>query len=168
MIPSYFQSYVDLVKNDDLQTALNEGKTNLLEIFHYVDADKMNVSYQEGKWTFQQMLQHIIDAERVFVYRAMRFARNDSTDLLGFDENEFADVARAEHLSKAFLLEMYEQNRKTTSLFFESLNEEEMNRVGKASGTECGVSALGKIICGHELHHIKVIKERYFPVLSID
>jgi len=140
----------------------------LIEIFHYVDSDKMNISYEEGKWTLAQMLQHIVDAERVFVYRAMRFARNDATDLLGFDENHFADVARAEHLSKSFLLEMYEINRKNTSLFFQGLNTEELSRVGKASGTECGVAALGKIISGHELHHIKVIKERYFPVLSID
>jgi hypothetical protein len=126
-----------------------------------VTPEKENYRYAEGKWSVKELLQHLIDAERVFAYRALRFARNDSSELSGFDENLYVETCQADQRKMSSLLEEFNWMRKSNILMFESMSEDVMRREGRVDGNPISVRALGLIICGHLLHHLKVMEERY-------
>jgi glycerophosphoryl diester phosphodiesterase len=107
------------------------------------------------------VLQHIIDAERVFAYRALCFARKDTTPLPGFDENIFADHSKAEQRKWKELVKEFRAVRESTELLFSSFDEDQLEAAGMASGKSVYVMGIGFIIAGHTNHHMKVIKERY-------
>ncbi|MBK8312096.1 MAG: DinB family protein [Chitinophagaceae bacterium] len=109
----------------------------------------------------KEIIQHIIDAERVFTYRALRFARKDETPLPGFDENTYADNAKTGNRKWDDLLEEFNALRRSTEILFNSFDEDQLNATGLASGNPVSVLAIGFIIAGHVNHHISVIKERY-------
>ena len=107
------------------------------------------------------MVAHIIDCERVFMYRGLSFARNDKSVLPGFDENEWANEVDVSNRSMDSLLEEYQHARKANILFFENISDEISKRKGKANNNDMSVRALGFIISGHEIHHMGILKERY-------
>ncbi|MGA9270597.1 MAG: DinB family protein [Lutimonas sp.] len=159
----FFQPYMEIVTDAD--SGLNELLESSLEacnsLFSDLDPGKEDYRYAEGKWSIKELLQHIIDTERIFAYRALRFARNDSTGLPGFDENLYVETCDAGGRSLSSLLEEFKLIRKSNILMFESMNENVLKRMGKIDGNAISVRALGFIICGHLLHHLKVIEERY-------
>jgi hypothetical protein len=123
--------------------------------------DKFDYSYAGGKWTIKDIIQHIIDAERIFTYRALRFSRNDKTELPGFDENIYVDDANGSKRSIMELLTELSAVRHSTMLLFKTFNEEQLLRIGIASNNPMSVRALGFVIIGHQNHHQKVFEERY-------
>jgi len=159
----FFQPYMDIIPTDD--SGLNELLESSLEacnsLFHSLGPDKEDYRYAEGKWTIKELLQHIVDSERVFAYRALRFSRNDSTQLPGFDENLYAENCEVTHRSLASLLEEFNWLRKSNIQMFAFMDETMLKRMGRIDGNQISVRALGFIICGHVLHHLKVIEERY-------
>ena len=158
----FYHGYISLVPEDDLSVSFNNQTAGTLQFLQDIPEAKQNYAYAPGKWTVKQVLQHVIDAERIFVYRALRFARKDATPLASFEENDYADAARVDHLNWADMLEEFRLVRKASEFFFRSLNEEELSRYGKASGVDITVRSLGFITIGHALHHQNVLKERYF------
>ncbi|NRA94566.1 MAG: DinB family protein, partial [Psychroserpens sp.] len=118
-------------------------------------------AYAEGKWTIKEVVQHIIDTERVFSYRALRFARYDSTELPGYDQDDFALNSKANLRSKEDILNEYSTQRAASIAMFESFDAETLLGQGKASGSSISVRALGFILIGHENHHCQIIKDRY-------
>lgn len=161
-VPVFYHNYINKVKQDDLNTAFRESSEAL---FNYLDAipnDHTGYSYGPGKWTVKQAVQHMIDAERVFVYRALRFSRADQTPLPGFDENAFADQADAAHIDWETLLEEFRLLRRSTELFFAGLTETQLQRTGIANGQACSALAFGFIAIGHANHHVDIFRERYF------
>lgn len=122
---------------------------------------QLNYAYAPGKWTIKDIMQHLIDCERVFVYRAMRFSRNDNTPLPFFDENEFAIQANANDKSIRQLVKEYKTNRLASLAFFSNLSAAQCKRKGIAGSTPTTVRACAWILCGHEKHHWKVIEEKY-------
>src|SRR5215470_19246588 len=94
-VPQFYQGYLNSVKEDDLMDALNQNTRQFRKLLKQIPHKKINYAYAEGKWTIKELLQHIIDAERVFVYRALTFARHDPAALPGFDENTWAVTAKA-------------------------------------------------------------------------
>lgn len=163
----YYHTYVSKVVFDDLITALEQGGREFLEFVRNIPADKLDFRYAEGKWTVKEVIGHLIDAERVFAYRAMRFARNDKTALPGFEENNYVPESNANYRSIESLIEEVKFLRKATVAMFQSFNSEMMLRKGPANGKDISVRALGFIIAGHELHHMGVIMDRYLtPVNS--
>ncbi len=118
-------------------------------------------SYAEGKWTPKEILLHTIDTERIFCYRALQIARSENAILPGFDENLFAENSNANERSPEDLINEYRTVRQATTALFESFSEQTMNNTGNANDKPLSVQAAGFIICGHELHHINIIKERY-------
>ena len=126
-----------------------------------VSPEKENYRYAEGKWSVKELVQHLIDAERVFAYRALRFARNDSSELSGFDENLYVETCQADKRKLSSLLEEFNWLRKSNIRMFESMTDEVLRREGRVDGKAISVRALGLIICGHLLHHLKVMEERY-------
>ena len=121
----------------------------------------MNYKYAEDKWTIKDMLLHIIDAERVFAYRALRFARADKTNLPGFEHDDYVVVANANGRIKASLLNEYNAQRESTIQLFSNFKDEMLMQIGVASGNPMSVRALGFVTAGHETHHCNIIKERY-------
>lgn len=159
--PSYYHTYIGKVDSDDLIASLENGKDHFIAFMSSVPAAKLDYQYQEGKWTIKEIIIHLMDAERIFVYRALRFSRGDGTNLPGFDENEYVPNSGASERSLQTLLDEYLSLRESTIQFFKNLSPEMAVRTGIANGQEISVRALGYIIPGHEIHHLGVIKERY-------
>lgn len=165
--PEYFDRYIACVPDIDLTDALSiygsemihAEKKALSQIGHHV--------YAPGKWTIRDILQHIIDTERIFAYRALRIARNDQTALPGFDENMFVKNAHASGRKLNDLITEFDIVRQSTILLFNSFNDEDMMREGFIFKSNISVLALGFTIAGHCIHHMSVMKERYYPLLSI-
>ena len=159
----YYQPYLDIIPPGD--SGLNELLNSSLEacnsLFESIEPGKENYRYAEGKWSIKELLQHMIDTERVFAYRALRFARADSTVLPGFDENLYVETCEAAERSLSTLLEEFNLMRKSNMIMFASMSENGLKRKGQVDGNVFSVRALGFIISGHLLHHLKVIEERY-------
>ena len=126
-----------------------------------IPKDKLEYRYAEGKWTVKEIIQHIIDTERIFAYRALRVARNDKTALPGFEENDYALTGNANARTLESLLAEYKAVRQATIALFNSFSDDMLKHIGTASNSPISARAIGFIIIGHEAHHCNVIKERY-------
>jgi len=158
---SYFKPYIDKAGNATLLKSLKKGKKKTIKFFKKLPSSKLEYQYEDEKWTPKDILLHIIDAERAFSYRALQFARSKDAELEGFDENEFVPNANANKRSLKSLLKEYKAVRKASIIMFNSFSDETLVRIGKASGSQLSVRAAGFLICGHEIHHIQIITERY-------
>lgn len=159
--PEYHRLYIGKVTETDLMTALDNSAKDFEKFVRSMGPSKLNFRYAEGKWTIKEIVQHVSDTERVFAYRALRFARNDKTELPGFNENDYTAETNAGERTVDSLLEEYLAVRKATVALFNSLTEKMLNRSGIASGKKISVRAIGFVIAGHTIHHQQVIKERY-------
>lgn len=159
--PVYFGKYIDQITADDLVATLEQNGTSFHKFIEGLSEEKMNFSYAAGKWTIKEMLLHIIDTERIFCYRALRFARKDSTNLSSFEENDFAENSFANDRTTASLLSEFAAVRNATLELFKNLDESVLDFTGTSNNKMISVRALGYCIAGHEMHHLSVIKERY-------
>lgn len=157
----YYNSYINKANSLELVEGLKQSGSDVLSFLKLIPDNKHEYAYSDGKWTIKELLLHIIDAERVFVYRALRFARMDDTELPGFDENYYTKQSQANTYSWTTLLKSYELLRASTVNLFESFSPQMLLQIGKASGSDMSVRAIGFVIIGHEKHHVDVIKERY-------
>ena len=160
--PPYAAIYLDQVPDDgNLIDHLGKGKALINKLYSDQNEKVLMFRYEPDKWTMKDILAHIIDDERVFAYRALRFARNDKTELPGVDQDVDAENTGANDRNISDLLDEYNKVRDSSIALFKSFNEEMIVRCGIASGYNVSVSALGYLIAGHERHHLKIIKERY-------
>lgn len=158
----YFKNYINQVEEEfGLIEGLELGFKSLYSFYESIPEGKHKFSYVEGKWTVKEIISHLIDTERVFCYRAMRFARKDNTPLAGFDENNYAMYSGANKRSMMSLLKEYKVVRQSTIALFKSFDNDMLMSRGVAGGGEVTVRALGFLIIGHEKHHSNVIRERY-------
>lgn len=157
----FYETYVRLVEEDDLVKALQSSLEEIAENLALITADKADHAYAEGKWTLKELLQHMIDTERVFSYRAMAFARGEQQDLPGFDENAYANTARVSARNLAEMKEELLSLRRAVYFMFKGFSEEDLLRSGIANSNRVTVNALGYITIGHVKHHFGVIRERY-------
>ena len=158
---SYFKSYMDKVGDISLKEALDNGWEDTISFFESIPESKLNFRYSKGKWTIKDILLHLIDAERAFSYRALQFARSDNADLEGFDENIFVENAQANSRTLLSLIGEYDKVRQSSIYLFNSFSNDVLKRTGKANGKTLSIRAAGFLICGHEIHHKEIIKERY-------
>jgi hypothetical protein len=160
-IPEYYHQYIAQVKDDDLMTGLKKQTKSFTRLLNNIPKKKRDYRYAEGKWTVKEVLQHIIDAERVFAYRALCFARKDATPLPSFDENMYADNCKAGNRKWKDLVNEFMAVRLSTLLLFSSFDEEQLENSGTASGKSNYVLGIGFIIAGHANHHAVILKEKY-------
>ncbi|MEP7253326.1 MAG: DinB family protein [Ginsengibacter sp.] len=160
-IPVNMEAYFAEAGNADLKTLFAKQLTEAKQLFKSIDEEKSMHSYAEGKWTLREVLQHLIDAERVFAYRALAFARQDKTVLPSFDENDYANNSNANGRSWSDLAEEFVSLRQSTEYMYNSFATAAFDTIGKASNYTIGVSTLGFVIVGHVNHHFTIIKERY-------
>ncbi len=159
--PTYFATYIDAVGTNDVLATLTQQARALPQFFIEIPHEKQNFRYAEGKWTPKELFQHIIDAERVFQYRALRIGRNDATPLPGFEENDYVKNCSANTRTMESLAEEFKLVRYSTLALLNSFDEPVWHQTGTASGFRVSTTAIVHAILGHELHHVKIIKERY-------
>ena len=158
----FFANYVSLVEETDVISALQNQTNDLRALLAGVSAAKKeNFRYADDKWSVKELLGHIIDGERVFSYRALRFSRGDQTPLAGFEENSYVAGSNFAGSSLADLIEEFSLLRASNVLLFKNLTEEAWLRRGTASDAEISVRALAFIMVGHVRHHANVLRERY-------
>ncbi len=166
VLPGYYSGYINEVEDIELSEALAKYGSELLNN----DKDKLirvgEKVYAPGKWSVKDIIQHIIDAERVFAYRALRIARNDKTPLPGFEENEYVTMADAGKRSIDELLNEYDAVRKSNIILFSSFDNAMLIREGLCSSNNISVLGIGFVLAGHLYHHYKVMKEKYYPLCS--
>ncbi len=160
-MPEYYHKYINQAKGDDVMSALRNNTSSFLSLLRMIPPDKQYHRYAEGKWMIKEVLQHIIDIERVFTYRALRFARKDETNLPGFDEKVFSINAKADKRNWDDLVEEFTSLRKATELMFGSFDDEQLESSGTASNVSMYVLGIGYIIIGHCEHHLAILKEKY-------
>ena len=157
----YYAKYIEKVEGDDPIAALESEIAATRALFARVDEEKSRFRYAPDKWSVREVVGHLIDAERVFGYRALRIARGDATPLSGFDENAYARVAGHDATPLANLVREFDALRRSHLLFFEHLAPEAWTRLGSANGDAVSVRALAFILAGHEKHHRTIVETRY-------
>ncbi|MGH2644840.1 MAG: DinB family protein [Chitinophagaceae bacterium] len=165
-VPSHFGAYINQVEDIELNHALAKSMQQLNDLDIVQLKALGNSVYAPGKWTIPQILQHIIDCERVFAYRALRLSRNDKTPLAGFDQELFIKNINPVERDLDGLIKELKVVKQSSILFYQSLNDEMLLRTGLCSNIEMMPLSLGFTIVGHQMHHLKIIEERYLPLLS--
>ena len=159
--PPYFGNYINLVHADSVAQAVDRYSSGILNFFKNVPSDKIDHRYAEGKWSIKELLQHIIDTERIFAYRALRISRGDKTPLPGFDENSYAAASNAAGRTWESLLAEFEATRRSSDLLLLSFSDEQLQQSGITNDHQNTTIAIAYVVFGHILHHINIVKERY-------
>lgn len=159
--PPYFSRYIARVEADSVAAAVARYAASMHDFYTQLPEEKADYRYAEGKWTMKELLQHVIDAERIFSYRVLRIARKDKTPLASFDEDSYVLSSNAHARTFASLKEEFQAVRKATDLLLLSLSEEQLAEQGIASDLPVTANAIGFILFGHLLHHKAVLEERY-------
>ena len=160
--PAYAHIYIDLLPDDgQILKHLVDGFIATRQLILSLPKERLLHRYAAGKWTIKEILGHLVDDERIYVYRALRFARNDSTELPGFDQEQFSRYSGANKREPGDLLDELSLVRQSTIAFFKSLDAAALLRTGVADGKRASVRALAYHIAGHELRHVNIIRERY-------
>jgi hypothetical protein len=159
--PAYFSRYISKADANSLAEAVTIYAKSLLHFYTGLPEAKADYAYAPGKWTVKEVVQHVIDAERIFSYRVLRIGRKDTTPLPSFDENSYAENSLANNRSLASLKEEFVAVRKSTDLLINSLSEEQLAQEGVSSNLPITANAIGYIVFGHLLHHKEVLEERY-------
>jgi hypothetical protein len=158
---AYYHRYIERVPEGDIRMILRAQLADTLALLRPLTEDMAGHRYEEGKWTIRQVIGHILDTERIFLYRALRIARGDQTPLPGYNENIYADAGGFDTRPLHSLLAELEVTRAGTAAFFQNLPDEAWSRMGTANSYPISVRALAYAIAGHELHHRAILQDRY-------
>jgi uncharacterized damage-inducible protein DinB len=154
-------AYIALVEGEDVLSAIEQQSSATQKLLASLDESRASFRYAEGKWSVKEVIGHLVDAERILGYRALAIARGDTQPLPSFDEQDYVRNANFDEWRLGDLSEAYALARRATIVFFQNLAEDAWSRRGVANGHEVTVRALAWTIAGHELHHLKVLRERY-------
>jgi hypothetical protein len=160
-VPNPYQNYVNKAGDDSLIKSLNLSTKRFRKVIKSIPKKKIDYAYAEGKWTIKQLLQHVIDAERVFVLRSLWFTRRDPSPQPGFEENIWADNAIVAKRKWKDMVDEFLTLRAANELFYDSLSDDDLSRTGTASGNTVSTVAFGFVSAGHLQHHLDIIEERY-------
>jgi hypothetical protein len=164
--PCYFDRYINNVADIEVVDALKQSLSEI-ESFDLEELSKLGATtYAEDKWTIKDILQHLIDVEHILAYRALRIARKDKTPLPGFDEAQLAMNAHPERRSLNDLIAELKVVRQATSLLFQSLDNEALQQSAIVSDKQMSALAFGFTIVGHQKHHLRIIEEKYLPLVA--
>lgn len=157
----YYERYTSLVPEGDIVSILTQQLDEALQVLRGIDETRAGYRYAPDKWSIKQLVGHVIDGERIFAYRALRFARNDQTPLTGFDQDDFVRGGNFDEHNFADLVDEFENVRRASILLFKPLSEEAWLRRGTANDDEVSVRALAHIMAGHVTHHLQILRSRY-------
>ena len=161
----YFSKYLDLIpRGTDLYDGLVDDEERVIEFYSSIPFDKQNHRYEEGKWSIKEVLQHLIDTERIFSNRCFRIARRDLTALPGFDQDIYVEPSNSDNKSMDDLISEFMAQRTATLSLVQSLSDEDLTFIGQANGANTSPRAVSFMNIGHSLWHERIIKERYLGV----
>jgi hypothetical protein len=158
----YYDRYISLVQGDDILNTLDQQRRDTMLLLSGRDDDDGDFRYAPDKWSAKEVLGHVCDTERVFAYRALRFARADATPLEGFEQDDYVRNGPFAQRPLADQVEDFIAVRRATLSLLRNLDEAAWMRHGLANKNEVTVRALAYIIAGHELHHRRILVEKYF------
>lgn len=158
----YYEKYISLVAGADILTTLDAQRRQTMLLLSGRDENEGNFRYAPGKWTAKEALGHVCDTERVFAYRALRISRGDQTPMEGFEQDDYAKNGPFGRVALAEIIEDYIAVRRATLTLLRDLDETAWMRRGIANKNEVTVRALAYMIAGHEIHHRKILEEKYF------
>ncbi|RYY58842.1 MAG: DinB family protein [Chitinophagaceae bacterium] len=158
---AFYHGYIEQVREEDLMEAFNVHTARFYQLLDTIPETLYDHRYAPEKWTIREVLQHIIDTERVFAYRALSFARKSTTPLPGFDENLFAANSKADKRKWDDLVNEFKNIRESSRLMYASFDEEQLESDGIANNSPTYVRALGYTLLGHVTHHINILNQRY-------
>ncbi|MFB7139112.1 DinB family protein [Gottfriedia sp. NPDC056225] len=157
----HFKGYIGLVPEGDLQTILRKQLEESISFFKAISKEKSEYRYAEGKWSIKEVLGHLVDCERIMCYRLLAIARGDKSPLPSFDENAYNENAKFKRLDIERIINEYETVRLATLSLLANLSDETLELEGTVLNHPTTPRAIAYIIAGHELHHLKIINERY-------
>jgi DinB superfamily len=157
----YFSYYIEQVDYQNVIEALMVNKDVVINLYKSLTEEQKNFRYEVGKWSPKEILGHLTDTERIFGYRALCIARGEKQSLPSFDENDYADAAQFSLQNFESLLEQYRLVREGSLALFSTFTDEVASQIGMANGNPVSAKALIWMIAGHEIHHLRVLKERY-------
>lgn len=157
----FYANYIALVQQTDGLLALKESSQTMLQTLRSIPATDGTYRYAPGKWSINEVLQHIIDTELIFLYRALRIARNDKTPLPGFEQDDYVPTALSDYQSTDALVQLFATTRQLSLGYFATFPPHTQTNMGTASNAPVSVRALCYMICGHGLHHLHILKTRY-------
>lgn len=160
-LPEFYKNYVAHVQDMDVIDALRMSNSKTIDLIQTIEEEMGEYAYAPGKWSIKELLCHMMDAERIFGYRALRFSRNDATPLSGFEENDYAPQANAHSRTLQQLVAEMKNLRASSIDLFASMTPEMLQRKGTANNKIITVINIGYIIAGHETHHRNILTERY-------
>lgn len=159
--PEYYQPYIDLLPQEELLDLLKSQKEETINFMRNLKGKDLLHSYAEGKWTVAEVIQHMIDTERIFQYRALCISRKDRTPLPGYDQDAYVPFSGANERSIQSFIEEYEAVRDSGILLFRSFTPSMLMERGNSNGKDLSAGAAGFIIAGHEKHHLKLFRSSY-------
>lgn len=159
--PSYYMPYLEVIGEASLTDLMERQLGNFPEFIRSIPEELLQHRYTPEKWSVAEVLVHILDTERIFQYRALRFGRGDETPLPGFDQDAYVPSSLAGSKSIDDLVQEFEIIRQSSLLLFKSLPEERLSFKGTASGQGISLGALGFVMCGHPKHHRNILRARY-------
>ncbi|WP_299155215.1 DinB family protein [uncultured Christiangramia sp.] len=161
-IGEFYRGYIDRLEPEaELVPSLKSNTSEFLQLLENIPEDKWDYRYAEGKWTLKEMIQHIIDTERIFQFRALAIARNEPQPLPGFDHDIYVLNSRSEYRAVPDLIKEYKIVREAGIILFESMTIDMLKLGGVMNDINASPRALGFMMVGHAMHHIEVIKEKY-------
>ncbi len=164
--PPYYGKYVSLVPDGDIVTVLGQQMEETAGLLNSIPESRASFRYAPDKWSIKELVGHMIDTERIFAYRALRFARNDKTPLPGYEQDDYVSNASFDSCTLTDLASELKSVRQSTLLLFKHLDEKAWMRSGLANDSEASVRALAHIIAGHELHHREILSSRYLSAVG--
>ncbi|MCG2461346.1 DinB family protein [Flavobacteriaceae bacterium F89] len=165
-LPSYtltqfYNNYLSALEDEPLLDLFKRQSKDFIDFLDQIPKEKYGYSYAKHKWTVVEVLVHIIDTERIFQYRALRFSRGDTTELRGFDQDIYVPESHAGKRTMQSIINEYKAVRQSTISLFENLTEANLENSGKVSGVPWTVGTIGFVICGHQQHHQNILEQRY-------
>ena len=159
--PDVYQKYVTLLPEGDILYLLEKQSVDLRYMFKNISDERAEETYAEGKWTMKEVLQHLIDSERIFGYRALCISRLEEASLPGWDENQYVYNSLANIRPLEAILDEYELTRRSNMAMFRSLTSDMLNNYGLANGRPISVRGVIHVMAAHELHHLLILQDRY-------
>lgn len=157
----YYQKYINLVGEDSITDGFRVQRERITDFLLSISEEDANKAYAPGKWTIKELMQHVIDTERVFSFRAMAFARQDPNSFPGFEEDDYARVSDANRRIWLDLVAEFWAVRGSTETLFQSFTDQMLLQIGRANQNPMSVRAVAYVCLGHVYHHLQVVKDRY-------
>lgn len=161
----YVQRYLDKISSENWISELQISGNKTIEIYSNLTEKQGDFAYAEGKWTLKELLLHLSDTERIFQYRLLCIARGEQKDLPGFDEELYAKNSFANSRTVDSLIKEFQLIRNSSQILVETLDSSVMQNMGNANGNSISPETIAKLIIGHNIHHLDIIKERYLQNL---